>query len=175
MDIQFIADDPIVDFYKARVWTNSSLLLQIPSWSYSLLHNREEINATVHQNVTDAMDDCRHAFATNKASQEWKYLILDFPKDHQLSSKEINEEAGEEEELELEIIPINYTHPQIQGAGSQHWACWKVVQTDVKVHKRGKIVVKGAKSRAASILGASFISPGTKTEWWYVSFLLYIL
>ncbi len=70
-----------------------------------------------------------------------------------LSSKEIYDEAGEDEKLELEIIPIVYSHPMIKGSGTQHWAAWKVVRTDLKVHKRGKIEVKSKKSKAAALLG----------------------
>jgi hypothetical protein len=79
--------------------------------------------------------------------------VLDFRTDHHLSLKEIYDEAGEEEELGLEIIPIVYSHPVIKGSGTQHWAAWKAVRTDLKVlHKRGKIKVKNKKSKAAALL-----------------------
>jgi hypothetical protein len=153
IDIRHIADDPTVEFYNARVFTSNSLLLKVPAWPYSMLQNREEISAHVSTTVTDAIDDARHNFSQDKAAREWKYLVLDFPTDHHLSSKEIYDEAGEDEELELEIIPIVYSHPVIEGSGTQHWAAWKVVRTDLKVHKRGKIEVKSKKSKAAALLG----------------------
>jgi hypothetical protein len=92
-------------------------------------------------------------FLQDKAAREWKYLVLDFPTDHHLSWKEICDEAGEDKELELEIITIVYSHPMIKGSGTQHWAAWKVVCTDLKVHKCGKIEVKSKKSKAAALLG----------------------
>jgi hypothetical protein len=52
----------------------------------------------------------------------------------------------------LEIIPLMFSHQQIKGFGSQHWATWKVVHADLKVHKRGKIEVYSKKSTAAALL-----------------------
>ncbi len=153
IDIRHIADDSTVKFYKARAFPSNSLLIKLPAWPYTILHNRDEIEAHVSTPVTDAIDDARHDFSQDKAAREWKYLVLDFPTDHRLSSKEIYDEAGEDEELELEIIPVVYSHPKIKGQGTQHWAAWKVVRTDLKVHKRGKIEVKSKKSKAAALLG----------------------
>jgi hypothetical protein len=152
MDIRHIVDDPSIEFYKARVFTSNSLLVKVPAWPYSVLYNRDEILKNVSTTVTDGLDDARHVFFQNKAAREWKYLILDFPKDHELSSKLIYDEAGEDEELELEIIPLVFSHPPIKGVGSQHWAAWKVVRTDLKVHKRGKMEVKSKKSKASGLL-----------------------
>jgi hypothetical protein len=130
------------------------LLLKVPAWPYAMLQNHEEIAAHVSTTVTDAIDDACHDSSQDKAAREWKYLVLDFPTDHHLlSSKEIYDEAGEEEELELEIISIVYSYPVIEGSGTQHWAAWKVVRTNLKVHKRGKIKVKSKKSKAAELLG----------------------
>jgi hypothetical protein len=164
IDIRHIADDASVEFYKGRVFTSNSVLLRLPSWPYSVLHNRDEIALSVNATACGALDDARHSFAQEKAAREWKYLVLDFPSDHQLSSKVIYDEAGDDEELELEIIPIQYTHKNIikKGLGSQHWESWKVVRTDVKVHKRGKLEVKSKQSKAAALLGGLMISGADK-------------
>jgi hypothetical protein len=109
MDIRFVIDEPTISFYNARVFTNrSSVLIQLPGWLYSPLNDREEFKKHVTENVTNAMDDCRHAYYGDKIRREWKYLLLDFPDDHELSSKEINEEAVDEETLKLEVVPIVY-------------------------------------------------------------------
>jgi hypothetical protein len=88
------------------------------------------------------MDDCRHAYYRDKIRREWKYLLLDFPDDHELSSKEINEEAVDEETLKLEVVPIVYKIMKKKKKSPEsltHWACWKVARTDVKSQKRGKV------------------------------------
>jgi hypothetical protein len=105
------------------------------------------------------MDDARHAYFEKKAAREWKYLILDFPQEHELSSKNIYKDAGEDEELKLEMVPIVYSHPQMAGTNSQHWAAWKVARTDLKVHKRGKVEAKESKSKGFALL-QGLISPG---------------
>jgi hypothetical protein len=163
IDIRHIADDPTAKFYNARGFNSNSLLLKVPAWLYAMLQNREEISAHVSTTVTDAINDARHDFSQDKAAREWKYLVLDFPTDHYLSSKEIHDEAGEDEELELEIISIIYSHPIIVGSGTQHWAAWKVVRTNLKVHKRGKIEVKSKKYKAAALLG-NLIGGSVKEE-----------
>jgi hypothetical protein len=131
-----------------------------------LLKKREEIDAGMSATVMDALDDARIIFNREKAAREWKYLVLDFPKDHHLSSKEIYKEAGEDEELQLEIIPNVYSHPEIVGLGTQHWAAWKVICTDLKVQKRGKIEEKTKKRKGAALLGALIggVGPDVKKE-----------
>jgi hypothetical protein len=160
IDIRHIADDPSVEFYKGRVFTSNSVLLRVPAFPYSILHNRDEIAANVSATTSDALDDARHSFEQDKAGREWKYLVLDFPTNHELSSKVVYKEAGDDEELELEIIPIQYSHPNITGLGSEHWAAWKVVRTDLKVHKRGKLEVKSKQSKAAALLAGLKIGGG---------------
>lgn len=150
IDIRHIADDRNVEFYKGRVFTNNSLLLRVPAFPYSIIHNREEMS--LKNAAADALDDARHSYEQNKAAREWKYLVLDFPTNHMLSSKVIYEDAEEDEELELEIIPIQYSHSDIKGQGSEHWAAWKVARTDLKIHKRGKIEEKSKQSKAALLL-----------------------
>jgi hypothetical protein len=44
----------------------------------------------------------------NKSRCELKCLFLDFLDDHELSSKEINDDVGDNEMLKLEVIPITY-------------------------------------------------------------------
>jgi hypothetical protein len=57
----------------------------------------------------------------------------------ELSSKAINQNARENEELKLEFLECAYTHASLAGTTSQHWVGWKVARTDLKVHKQGKL------------------------------------
>jgi hypothetical protein len=123
MDVRYILDDQTVEHYKARLFGNNKVLLTIPSWDYCPLYNRDEIAHQVDSNVTDAMDDARHAYEENKASRQWKNLLLEFPAGHVLSSKLIHNDAGDDEELELEIVPYKYNHPGFPKAvNTQHYA-----------------------------------------------------
>jgi hypothetical protein len=69
------------------------------------------------------MDDACHEFEENKASCCWKHLLLEFPAGHMISGKDIYEDAGDDEELELELIPILYSHLSLANAqNTVHYA-----------------------------------------------------
>ncbi len=109
---------------------------------------RDEFAATVTANLTNAMDDVRHEFFANRVARRFKQILLTFPKGYVLSSKEIYDESGEDQELELEILPIKLTN------NSEHWTGFKVARMDVKAHKRGKVEPTQKKSKAAALLAA---------------------
>jgi hypothetical protein len=148
LDVRWVMDDPQVEMYKARIFASNSVLLQVPAWSYSVMAARDEFAATVTANLTNAMDDVRHEFFANRVARRFKQILLTFPKGYVLSSKEIYDESGEDQELELEILPIKLTN------NSEHWAGFKVARMDVKAHKRGKVEPTQKKSKAAALLAA---------------------
>jgi hypothetical protein len=153
MDVRFILDDQTIEHYKAWLYANHQVLLTMPSWDYSPLYNRDEIVKKVDQNVTDAMDNARHAFEDNKASRRWKHLLLEFPAGHELSSKLIYDEAGDDEELALELVPFRYSHTSAPlSINTIHYAAWKIARSDMSASKRGKVEHKENKSKAASLL-----------------------
>jgi hypothetical protein len=46
----------------------------------------------------------------NKAYRGWKHLLHEFPVGHDVLAKGIYEDAGDDEELDLELIPFVYSH-----------------------------------------------------------------
>jgi hypothetical protein len=154
MDVRFILDDQMVDHYKARLFASHQVLLMVPAWHYSPLYNRDEILVDkVDANVTDAMDDARHNYEENKASRKWKHLLLEFPSGHELSSKSIYAEAGDDKELTLELVTFVYSHSSASTSyNTIHYAAWKVARSDVRASKRGKVEQRENKSKAASLL-----------------------
>jgi hypothetical protein len=153
MDVRYFMDNENVEHYKARLFGNNKILLTVPAWDYCPLYNRDEVVLQVDSNVTDAMDDARHGFEENKATRQWKNLLLEFPGEHVLSSKLIYEDAGDDDELELEILSYEYSHPGFPGKTNvQHYAAWKVARSDVRASKRGKVEHKENKSKGASLL-----------------------
>jgi hypothetical protein len=61
---------------------------------------------------------------------------LDFPSDHILSSKEIHDEAGDDEDLLLELIPVVYAHPLLGSAtNTVHYVAWKVARAGMRAVK----------------------------------------
>lgn len=160
MDIRFVLESPTVSMYSARVFTSKSVLIQLPGWMYSPLNDREQFEKIVGENVTHSMDDARHAYYENKRSREWKHLLLDFPDDHELSSKEIYDQSGEDEMLKLEIVPVSYKLFKKKHAPvvDTHWACWQVARTDIKSQKRGKVSPLNELSEAATLLAGLYVS-----------------
>jgi hypothetical protein len=154
MDVRFVLDDQTVKHYKARLFANNQVLLTVPSWDDSPLYNQDETVNQVDSNVTDAMDDARHAHEKNKATRRcWNHLLLEFPAGHELSSKLIYEDAGDDEELEFEIVPFHCSHaPAPTVFNTHHCAAWMVARSDVRASKRGKVEHKENKSKAASLL-----------------------
>jgi hypothetical protein len=86
------------------------------------------------------MDDARHSYEKNKASRRWNHLLLEFPTGHELSSQVIYDDAGEDEELELEIVPFRYCHStNTDQFNSMHYAAWNVARSDVRTRARGRL------------------------------------
>jgi hypothetical protein len=158
LDVRWVLDDPQVEMYKARIFASNSVLLQVPAWSYSVMADREEFAATVTPNLTNAMDNARHEFFAHKVARRFKQILLTFPKGYVLSAKEIYEDSGEDQELELEILPIKASQ------NAEHWAGFKVARMDVKAHKRGKVEPTQKKSKAAALLAAAMGSSGMQTD-----------
>ena len=82
-----------------------------------------------------------------------KHRVLEFPKGHILSSKEILEKSTEDEKLALEIVCITEGHKLMPALKNKsHYACWKVARVDLKASKRGKIEPEQPLSEAAALL-----------------------
>jgi hypothetical protein len=172
IDPRWIFENDKVDPYTARVFTSSSVLFKVPAWSYSVLSCREGFAEYCESNVTNAMDDARHEYVakidqkhenTMPEAKKWRYYLLQFPGDVQLATKCINSNAGDDEALELEIIPIEHKRPDDSATNEENWGGWTVARTDTKAHKRGKIEVKLNVSAAAAKFAARK-SKGTKME-----------
>ena len=151
MDLRWVLEDDEVEPYKARLLSQNSVLLQVPAWPYGVLFHREDFVDRVPTNTTDAMDDARHDYFADPKSRKFKHIVLEFPNDFVLSAKEIYSEAGDDDELELEIIPYEYDRPDENGRNQEAWAAWKVARTNIKAHKRGKVDSMKKKSKAAEL------------------------
>lgn len=167
MDIRHVYDDEKTKWYKARLWSENSVLLSVPAFPYSLLHNREEMSRSgkLPDYVVSGMDDGRHVYDERKASRKIKHMLLQFPESTRLTSSDIYEEAGDDEYLKLSIIPVEYTHNRVVGTNVQHWAGFTVGRTDVRPKKKGKLEEDNGKSDAAMLLQALYEPSGTRAAW----------
>lgn len=167
VDIRWSLDEDEVDHYSGRVWKEDALLFRVPAFPYSALHNRDEIHrGGASEMVTIAMDDARHDFESGKDRRQWKYLLLQFPPGHTLSSKMIFEDAGDDEELDFDLVTVTYTHPKVPNySNMEHWMHFTVARTDLRTTKRGRVEKPAKQSRmAAKLQAAQQAAQGMKTQ-----------
>jgi hypothetical protein len=161
IDIRHIMDDDKVEWFRARVYTHNQVLLSYPAYTYALLNNREEIEAGIHKArmdpvIFDAIDDGRINFEDRRSHCEMNHILLKFPYDHHLSASDIYANAGEDEELEMKIFPVEYKHEKMRGTNIAHFASFTVARTDTKPYKKGKMEQKQAKSKGAQLLNTLY-------------------
>jgi len=155
-DIRFILDEEIngtgTEWYKARVFDKErKIMIRMPAWDYCQLHDRQEFQKSVHQTVTDGMDDARHKFVESK-TRKWKYLLLEFPVGHKLKSSVIYDYAGEKEELDCDMLEIDVQHKYLETISTVHYATWLVARTDVDPRKKGKVEIEVKKNKNTILL-----------------------
>lgn len=143
MYIRFILDHQTVKHYKAQAFANH--LMMVPSWTYYPLYNPDEINNKVDKSVMDAMDDaCFHLKKT-------RHLTDGNTGGHDLSAKVIYEDAGDDEELKLELIPLDYGYTGVP-SNSINTIHWKVARSNLRVSRRKKAEHRENKSKAVFLL-----------------------
>lgn len=166
VDIRWAMFDTESEPYSCRVWKEDALLLRMPAFPFTPLYNREEIIRTgkVAQNVRDAMDNANHRFLDNLKQRKWKYLLLQFPPGHELSSQVIFDEAGDKEELDYEAVEVEYqTEDGLEK--TEDWIHFQVARIDIPPTKKGKVDKKKKTSKFASkVAPANAFAKGTKME-----------
>ena len=110
-------NDEHQDVYRARIWSNNSILITFPAWEYSLLHNRDTYAAGLKgtkapAGIIDAVDDALHTYHDNlKGNQESgcdvqragknKHVLIEFNDNITLSAKVICNHDEQEDETKL--------------------------------------------------------------------------
>jgi hypothetical protein len=152
-DGRWLVENPEVECIEARLLTTHSILLKVPAWPYGILRDQDTINAKLPSHVQDALDNARHAYAASESPSQFKYLVLEFGEDHELSSKALNKEAGENEELSIRLLAHQSSCSELAVNNSvEHWAVWEVARLDVQSHKKGKVEDAKKDSKVLSML-----------------------
>jgi hypothetical protein len=164
IDVEPYWDVPEDEHHTCRIFsTEAKLLLTYPSMPYSILNRREEFNQTSGELMSAAVDNGRISYQQNASRRQANHLLLDFPSGHVLSSSEVYAEAGEDEELAMEIIGVTYHHPKmgviegktgtIEVTNTSYYAAWLVARTDIKPNKKGSF--EGEKKKQKMSKGAA--------------------
>ena len=132
------------EWYKARVFTSNQILVTVPEGDYTMMFNRDELEGSVDECVLDALDNERFSYMETleiNPMEKLKHYILQFPDGCELSSKEIYENSGENEDLNLELHTVNYEVQRNEEDifdMTRHFAAFKVVRGDLKAMKKGR-------------------------------------
>jgi hypothetical protein len=156
-DLRFAFDSQKdgVEYFSARVIAPNKLLIRLPSWPYCLFTDKDRSMLAAHlkPNFMNALDAKRNSFADNKEQRMWRHYLLEFEQHHQLSAKVIFKEAGDDDLLPSQIIPIKYTHPDMNGkTNSKHYMCMWVARTEAGAEQYG--AYKNHTTMTASALAA---------------------
>lgn len=154
-DSRWIVDNDKEDMYTAQVWGDDAILVRSPAFPFLYLREQEKLvkNNSVSSEVNDAIDHCRHEFANDIANRMWSHTLLIFPPGVTLSSSLIFDDAGEEEELDFELVEFEVKYPGSTSMldGKEMWAHFSVARTDVRASKRGKVEDKKKKKSKAAL------------------------
>jgi len=144
IDWRWYLDDDKTEHVKARVFTDNSVMLTMPAFDYTLLHDRDTITMTNTEKmgyIQDGMDNARHNFTEDKSRRMYKHLLLEFPADQTLNASEIYADAGDNQELEIDFLEVCCNHKSWSTSERHNvnYAGFTVARTDVDATKKGKV------------------------------------
>jgi hypothetical protein len=160
-DIRHADMDPTRDVFMARVWNTNSIIVTMPGWPFSLLHDRDLIAKELPACVRDGLDDALHKYTEPDQihMRESRTFLLQFEDHVELSVKEIFKPPNLCEDT---LVPgkaqIAVPHSRyLNGVNTKHFILWCVARLDgdFAPNKRG------APSRQQALLLQSFGPPPT--------------
>ncbi len=156
VDIRYAmdAEDPESQMgvpYKACLNGSRKVRIRAPSMDYPLLHDRDEINPLVGASTSLSMDDVRHKFA-KEPSRLWLHYELTFPKGHSLGSSVIHDAAGDYEELQTRLVPVELKHKKMEFVNEGNYVAFFVARTDTGPRETGEVKKKAKKSNTSQLL-----------------------
>ena len=140
-DDRFTDDDNETEFVQITIHSSSLIIVECPAFPKSLQTNKDRdefaTNDFITPNMLKAMDIRRNKYLKDADKKDGrhperrsKFLYLQFPSDHLLSSKEL-EGDHEENEVPFEVI---------EDSANQSWIVFKIVTLHEEANKAGKTV-----------------------------------
>ncbi len=156
-DIRHADLDPNRDVFMARVWNSNSILVTMPGWPYSLLHDRNAIANELHSCVRDGLDDVLHKY--NEPDQihirESRNFLLQFEDHVELSVKEIFTPPNEDTIMPGKAQISVHHNRYLNGVNTKHFILWCIARLDGDFAPSKR----GAPSRRQALLLQSFGPP----------------
>jgi len=138
-DAGLVEDDPHFEHVKLSIYSGTQLVIEMPALPRPFQTNADRdtfaLDDFVSVNMLKAMDIKRNKHLKDakqdrgaKQERRWKRLCLQFPDDHQLSSKEL-EGDHEENEVPFELV---------EDESGNSWILFKVITNHIEGNKAGK-------------------------------------
>lgn len=139
------------NWYTARVWTNRTVLLEIPAYEYDLLYlgTFENVGGGTPEYLKTALEVQANDFDAD-SSRLTKQVLLEFPMGTELSVKVLNAAAKDGVYIEMTNTVIGNIQNNKKRYSS--YATFTVAAVNETVGKRGKVDIKaGHKSKEAEM------------------------
>ena len=176
VDGDWILENPEVNPWHLRVFSSNKLTCKLPAFDWLMVSDeaRDRFAESLPNYVIAAMDNARHEYrekmdhTSDSYQPEANFLeyMLEAPAGYEFSTKVINPDAGDNEELDWNLAPVD--HPRYDDEDAENedtWICWMVARVDEKADKRGKVAAKNKKSKAMLAMERrKKIKQGTKME-----------
>ena len=91
-DLRHADADPNRDVFNAKIWSHNAVLVTIPGWPFSLIHDRDSLSKELDRCVRDGLDDVLHKYTEPDQTylRETKSYLLQFEEDDELSVKKFS-------------------------------------------------------------------------------------
>lgn len=150
-----VVDEDTV-WYQAHVIEPNKVLVKADAYPMTLSHQEDlsyikdfcenkickphlfaAFNRANNQYVSEVNEALRAESSKDKRDRRFKYFLLHFPDEVELSSSKIYDEAGQFEELETEIIPVKFyprkhhkTNRDVSITNATHYVVFEVARID---------------------------------------------
>jgi len=159
VDPRFIVDDLSCEPFEAVVLSANSILVSMPAYPFSFLQEEfyQHLRAMSNDFLANAFDNARHDYVEETNDYEGedrktKHLLLQFPDNHEFSVEPIIDKDRDEDDrvLPFDTLTLEANHDFLKGENQQVWIVWRVLRTNIRAMKRGKIEKKNKMSQIAS-------------------------
>jgi hypothetical protein len=138
VDIRWVWDQPKVEHFAARIFTDDSIMVGLPAMDYDhYMHLDSFSEDHISASVENDMDEARNAYHKIPKESRKRWVLLQFPplkgwNGIRLSCKEIfrNPDYTDEAKLEIETFPVKSYHKDTKRTSVNWFVQWKVVAHD---------------------------------------------
>lgn len=140
MQLAWVRTDKSKEFYRARVYSDNYLMVTVPAADWDMIKGGDFEGSSLDPKIVGGINNARKHFRDHLKEEGgskirmWKTFLLRFPAGHKLNSKVIYEDAGEDQDLDVDFVK---TYTNKAKSSFRYYACWKVANKQKKKFARG--------------------------------------